>query len=347
MKNRDGLAWGYALVLGVVSGSVATGWLALTGLDAWGLVVAFVLVALGSRALAGRCGGPSTELLTQDRASGADLLLELDGLLSECMAQFSAQYGCIRDEVGRMESLLADAIATLTRSFNGMHHQGEMQQRRLCAADGADKQSDAQFDESVGNSSAAMGTVGDGLAEPAESIPRRMQQVCMLLSEIAGMARQAALLAPHGAVDGTDTGDANRQIGQEIGGLMEAMQGLIERALQAVQRLAIDSDAASAASDMTPDVARAVTALQFQDMVFQLMGHIKNRIAALDDVVRHFGNLASTLRKEADKGRANDAPMSLQREVARMRQSLADLAATTSHNPVSQNAMSHGDVELF
>jgi hypothetical protein len=82
-------------------------------------------------------------------------------------------------------------------------------------------------------------------------------------------------------------------------------------------------------------------------MVSQLMGHVKTRVSALDGVMRHFGDLASTLRQEADKVDTKEAAISLQQEIIRMKQSLADLALTTSHNPVSQNAMSHGDVELF
>ena len=58
-------------------------------------------------------------------------------------------------------------------------------------------------------------------------------------------------------------------------------------------------------------------------------------------------DFSETLRQEADKVDTKEAAISLQQEVIRMKQSLADLALTTSHNPVSQNAMSHGDVELF
>lgn len=228
MQNKNGLAWGYTLALGLLSGGAAVRWLGLAGLDAWGLVVVFVLVALGSRALA---AGPG-------RAPSEAELLEFDILLCEGMAQFRAQYGLILEEVGRIESLLADAIATLTQSFNGLHQQGR-------------QRSEALFPTA---------TTGGLLAQEA---------------------------------------------------------------------------------------AQAVTALQFQDMVSQLMRHVKIRISALDDVVRHFGDIALTLRQEGHKGDTRGAAISLQQEVIRMRQSLADLALRTSHNPVVQNAMAHGDVELF
>ncbi|HEX5393015.1 MAG TPA: methyl-accepting chemotaxis protein [Rhodocyclaceae bacterium] len=406
MQNKNGPAWGYALVLGAISGGASTWWLGLVGLDAWGLVAIFVLVALGARALAGGRGCSPSELDDLRHASNASLLIEFDGLLSECMGQFRTQYDFIQEEVGRMESLLADAIATLTQSFNGMHQQGEAQRRLVLSAatDGADKQPQTQFDEFVTSSSDVMQKVVDSivsnskvgmeLVELTEGISQRTQHVRSLLSEIGGIAKQTNLLALNAAIEAARAGEAGRgfavvadevrdlstrttQFSQQIGELMQAMQVSVEQTEYAIQSMAgqdmtfaLDSkshverviqlmeqqgrqrmeaisEVATTAELMAQEVARAVTALQFQDMVSQLIGHVKSRISALDDVVRHFGDLASTLRQEADKRDTRDAAISLQQEVIRMKQSLADLALTTSHNPVSQSAMSHGDVELF
>ena len=50
------------------------------------------------------------------------------------------------------------------------------------------------------------------------------------------------------------------------------------------------------ADEVDVQVGRAVTALQFQDIVSQLLGHVGRRIDAIDDVSRHLGGLARRLR---------------------------------------------------
>lgn len=393
-------------MMGAASGGVAIWWLDLAGMKAWGLAAAFVLVALTCRAVAGSQALSDKASAIRTRSDEADLLNDFDRLLSECAAQFLTQYEGMRDEVGRMESLLADAVATLTGSFNGMHKQGEIQRQLvLSAAEGSDGDPTSnQFDTFVTSSSDVMQKVVDSivansklgmeLVELTEGIAQRTYHVRSLLSEIGGIAKQTNLLALNAAIEAARAGEAGRgfavvadevrdlstrttQFSQEIGELMQAMQASVEqtehaiqcmagqdmtfaleskahveRVIQAMerqgrQRMEAIDEVARTADSMAQEVSRAVTALQFQDMVSQLMGHVKKRIEALDGTVRHFGDLAAVLRQHAGQQNMRDVGISLQREVARIHQSLADLAATTSHNPVSQNAMSHGDVELF
>jgi len=94
-------------------------------------------------------------------------------------------------------------------------------------------------------------------------------------------------------------------------------------------------------------VGRAITALQFQDMVSQLLGHVSRRIEAIEDVSKHLGDLAQTLQKDAINLDAPEAARSLQAETLRVTERLKDMSLATQHNPVSQDAMSRGDVELF
>ncbi|MBL8384923.1 MAG: hypothetical protein JNM90_17695 [Burkholderiales bacterium] len=80
------------------------------------------------------------------------------------------------------------------------------------------------------------------------------------------------------------------------------------------------------AAKMTTTVNDAVTALQFQDMASQLIGHTSKRLdearALLDDMSDPAGAPGAAAR------------------VARMHEA-------TSHNPVQQKAVASGDVELF
>lgn len=407
MAISDFRAWGYASAVGGVSGGAAIAWLSLSGADAWILEAAFILTALTSRAFMARSNAGDRVAEQQVQADGVELIEGVDRLLSECMGQFLAQYGNMRDELARMESLLTDAIATLTMSFNGMHEQGAIQRQLVMSAttngDGG-SETEAGFDEFVHKSSDVMQKVVDSiianskvgmeLVELTESIAQRTHHVRSLLSEIGGIAKQTNLLALNAAIEAARAGEAGRgfavvadevrdlstrttQFSQEIGELMQAMQTSVEqteRAIQSMagqdmtfalesknhverviqlmdlrgrQRMDAISEVARTADGMAIEVSRAVTALQFQDMTSQLMGHLKKRIDALDGTVRHFGDLATTLRQHANRRDTRDAAAALQQEVVRIQQSLADLASTTSHNPVSQVAMSHGDVELF
>ena len=104
----------------------------------------------------------------------------------------------------------------------------------------------------------------------------------------------------------------------------------------------------SQASELETLVAQAVTALQFQDMVSQLVGHSQMRLAALtqlDEMLSDVQNGLIQLLRQAtpdvhglnqllDKAAALQAKNdSFENEIRR--------------NPVAQQSMSSGDVELF
>ena len=101
------------------------------------------------------------------------------------------------------------------------------------------------------------------------------------------------------------------------------------------------------ADEVDVQVGRAVTALQFQDIVSQLLGHVGRRIDAIDDVSRHLGGLAQTLQRNAATPDAAGALQSLRDETRGVAERLKDMEQMTANNPVSQNEMSQGDIELF
>lgn len=94
-------------------------------------------------------------------------------------------------------------------------------------------------------------------------------------------------------------------------------------------------------------VNSAITALQFQDMVSQLIGHVRRRVDALGKVVNHFGVLGEALRVDAADANSHDAIEQLRRETDKLAEGLRNLAPDTSNNPVGQKAMTQGDIELF
>ena len=98
------------------------------------------------------------------------------------------------------------------------------------------------------------------------------------------------------------------------------------------------------ASAMDEDLARAITALQFQDMVAQLMGHVGHR---LDGIRTALGALAEVA--QAAPAAADDASLeALAARTEAVCESLDAIAAFGTSNPVRQaNSVASGGVELF
>jgi len=94
-------------------------------------------------------------------------------------------------------------------------------------------------------------------------------------------------------------------------------------------------------------VGKAITALQFQDLVSQLLAHVGRRINAMDGVMRELNELGATLEEEGRSHDAHGAIASLRQEQGRIIAALKNIEAQTINNPVDQKAMTQGDIELF
>lgn len=127
----------------------------------------------------------------------------------------------------------------------------------------------------------------------------------------------------------------------KVQGIILAMERQNEARAVAIEHLADGS------TKVDEQVNRAVTALQFQDMVSQLLGHIQRRVQALEGVLDELGRLGQILRADAEQGKAGDAITSLHNGVGKISAGLANLASLTASNPVGQKALSQGDIELF
>jgi len=367
-------------------------------------VAALILVAAGW-AVIGKVSGASPQQARLDdrRNQERALMIEFNELLKECTRQFTAQYQEIRLEIGRVQTLLADAIANLTQSFEGMHRQTE-EQRRLSLSVTAGAGTSIDFDGFVSNTSDVMDRVvqsvvnnsklGMELVEVTDNIAQRTQEVLGILSEITAISKQTNLLALNAAIEAARAGEAGRgfavvadevrdlsgrtsKFSQQINAVMMSMQTSVNQAEMAIQRMASQDmsfaleskqrvgaamldmgrqnqerakaidDLAASASEVGAQVGRAITALQFQDLVSQLMSHVLRRIEALDRVANHFEELARTLIMDADVDDADAAVAALRGETRKITDSLAAMASQTTHNPVAQQVMNQGDVELF
>ncbi|MDP2811952.1 MAG: methyl-accepting chemotaxis protein [Rhodocyclaceae bacterium] len=380
------------------------------GQAAWVAAVALLLVAAGwgmaalvsGDAARDACGNTVAECRTPV------LIGEFAHLLDECARQCTTQFDLIRNEVERTQSLLADAIQSLTESFQGMHAlTSDQRQVALSVTAGASEDAEGhpqKFDEFVHNTSGVMQRVVDSvvsnsklgmeLVELTDGIAKRTQEVQNILSEIGAISKQTNLLALNAAIEAARAGEAGRgfavvadevrdlsgrtsQFSQQISSLMKSMQGSVRQTEEAIQRMAsqdmtfaleskmrvegiieamevsnrdrseaIDRLVAGSAA-VEVQVNRAVTALQFQDMVSQLMAHVLERVSALDGVIRHLGDLGQVLGADAAPLDMDAAVTALRKETEKISARLDTMQARTTNNPVGQRAMSQGDIELF
>ncbi|MDX9993803.1 MAG: methyl-accepting chemotaxis protein [Rhodocyclaceae bacterium] len=227
----------------------------------------------------------------------------------------------------------------------------------------------------------------DKIARNAQDVQGILSEIGAIAKQTNLLALNAAIEAARAGEAGRgfavvadevrDLSGRTTQFSQQINGLMQNMQVSVKQTESAIQGMAsqdmtfaleskhkvediirtmerqnvarieaIGALGASAANVETL-VGKAITALQFQDMVSQLLSHVLRRVDALDDAMRHLDVLGNALEREAASVDGRAAIASLREEQAGIAAALKDIEAKTVNNPVSQQAMTKGDIELF
>ncbi|MGB0129340.1 MAG: methyl-accepting chemotaxis protein [Rhodocyclaceae bacterium] len=388
----------------------------------WSTLVGFVIFASGAPAWSGLPAASigwvavclvsaraqrRAEVASREETAGleASMLSAMDTALSSFVLEFEVQFRAINEEIGRVQTLVSEAISQLMMSFQGMHGQTAAQQELALSISSAGSEADTRgvrFDDFVTSTSDVMQRVVDSvvanskmgmeLVELTDGIAQRARDVQGILSEIGGIAKQTNLLALNAAIEAARAGESGRgfavvadevrdlsgrtaQFSQQINGLMQAMQDGVLATEDAIMKMAsqdmnfalqsksevgeimtatkrLNAERAKTiehlgegAKRLEHEVGKAVMALQFQDIVSQLMGHVQRRIGALGQVLEHFGTMAHAL--SSDSGDPLAAIGRLRQEAENVTASLARLTAATANNPVSQHALADGDIELF
>jgi methyl-accepting chemotaxis protein len=193
---------------------------------------------------------------------------------------------------------------------------------------------------------ARAGEVGRGFAVVADEVrllsartSHFSQQVHDKIAQVGDSVRTAEK-----AIDEVASQDMNfvLQSKQRVEDMMTGVQRVNDTMATTAAELAGMTDA------IGQNVNAAVTALQFQDMVTQLLGHVKRRASELGEVSNKIASVAADLSSPAAHGLGGEQRA---RNLRAMTDDLlAQLARTREisvRNPVRQESVSSGDVELF
>lgn len=301
----------------------------------------------------------------------AAALTETGHVLAQCGAAVSAQIDLSLGELARVQQIFSGAIATLLNSFNSVND--EIRQVHACVGSvpqHVDESAEIrqQTDVDAGKKAELVGLT--------HCIDTEMTQVLGMLAEIDGISRQTNLLALNASIEAARAGEAGRgfavvadevrdlsgrtsHFSQQICQRMQAMQGSVVATHAAIERMAAPV-ATVPGSASCPDVERlaqiadtigkrvneAVMALQFQDMVAQLIDHVCRQLTRLQEISRAIGD-TGTLLQEAAGGFSSGRHEQLKMHLAGTLAMLEGVQQGTDRNPVKQQGFASGDIELF
>jgi len=308
----------------------------------------------------------------QSRSSRGELD-RVKSLLQEAINQLIANFNAMNANVQAQRELALSIVNGMGRDSKDAESVGFAE-----FVSDTSKTMQSFVDSTISTSKIAM-----GLVETMETINNEAGDIRGILAEIEAIAKQTNLLALNAAIEAARAGEAGRgfavvadevrnlsqrtdQFSHEIRTHMDQVDGSLGRAnesiyaiasmdmnfaLQAKQRVegtmtrleTINHAMADAArgidahaTQVTSEVNAAVTALQFQDLSSQLIGHAQVRLEALNDGVQ---GVAQSFSGASDMDAA----------IARARGQVEALSNldNTRLNPVKQESMSSGDIELF
>jgi len=142
-----------------------------------------------------------------------------------------------------------------------------------------------------------------------------------------------------------------RMVAQDMTFALNAKADL-ENAMNKAAEINLDADRIVTelqhiAEAMEQSVGQAVTALQFQDMVTQLIDHVAWRLDQLHDVASDIEGASAVLENAAATGFAPEQADRLRAHLSAVCARLAELGEHAGSGPVRQDRFSSGEIELF
>lgn len=135
-----------------------------------------------------------------------------------------------------------------------------------------------------------------------------------------------------------DAAMASKQRADQTMSEVQRVNSTMEQSVEELGRIACKVES---------DVNTAVTALQFQDMATQLLNHARKRVAEIESSLSDVARLPETLMRAADAMDDEQALQEAYAAVAQIQARLQAIRSETARNPVRQEEMASGEIELF
>jgi methyl-accepting chemotaxis protein len=298
-------------------------------------------------------------------AHSREELVRLRDIISEAIGLLIPSFSTMHDLSSRQRGLAMQIAYGATREESGA---GGISISQF--VEETTKILQSSVDATIESSKAAM-----GLVEQMDQVKTQVTQTVGLVQGIEAIAKQTNMLALNAAIEAARAGEAGRGfavVADEVRNLAERASefsssirgemGRIEASVGSAEKIITDMashdmvgalqsrrQAASAMEEisrvndqigqsageidrmsveMGETVSHAVRALQFQDIASQLINHVAGRLDEADRVIALLG-------ERPHAGSADSAAL------------VASLRQATHHNPVNQQDMASGDVELF
>jgi methyl-accepting chemotaxis protein len=327
----------------------------------------------------GLCAQLGSLLGDQSRAIAArrkDNVAELERvkrLLSEAIEQLVSSFGEMNSHIQAQRDLALSIIHRMTDEHQGPDGTSFAEFVMVTS-----RTMESFVDNTLKTSKIAM-----GLVETMDVIDREVKAILSILGEIEAISKQTNLLALNAAIEAARAGEAGRgfavvadevralsqrtdSFSQQIRGHMESVhvslnaaqtdiyavasldmnfaleskqrvQDTMKRIGEINQNMAVAAQGINAHADqVSAGVNTAVTALQFQDMTHQLIEHIQHRV---ETGARLVETMAQAFQEQTDPAEG----------IRRARDTLSnqEQAARDRAQPVKQDSMNAGDIELF
>jgi methyl-accepting chemotaxis protein len=312
--------------------------------------------------------------LSSQFAAAQDELNQTQALLADAISKLVTTFTAMADEVRTQQTL------TLGITGNGGEESGNERFKSF-----VEETSDTltRFVEStVRNSKIAM-----ALVDQMDAVTRQVAAIVSILGEIEAISKQTNLLALNAAIEAARAGESGRgfavvadevrtlsqrtnQFSQQIrahmsdvhDSLSSAEQGIHEMAsmdmnfalhskkhiqemMQDIQSLNAEiertaEELSRITAEVEENVSTAVSTLQFQDMSSQLIQHTQLRLAALQEV-------AEMMSRDRAEGGSRDHYVARLGGYSRSLQDHVISLDERKKNPVAQESMGTGEIELF